>query len=57
MKKFFEEIKGEFKKVVWPSRKEVRGFTTLSIVLSLAVSVYLGVFDFSFSKLLSYFIG
>ena len=57
VKKFFDELRGEYKKVVWPSKKEISGFTTLSITLSLAVSIYLFAFDVSFSKLLSYIIG
>lgn len=52
MKKFFEEFKIEFDKVVWPTKKEVTNATILSVGLSFAVAIYLGAFDFIVSKLL-----
>ena len=46
------DLKKEFKKVVWPTKKETVNATILSVGFSLAVAIYLGAFDFIVSKLL-----
>lgn len=53
---YLKETKGEMKHVTWPSRKQVIVFTTTVILLSLAVALFLGVFDFLFSEFLKRFI-
>lgn len=52
MKKFFGGVQEEFSKVVWPSRNEIVNATFLVVALSISIGVYLGAFDFLFSKLL-----
>ncbi|PIP33344.1 preprotein translocase subunit SecE [Candidatus Falkowbacteria bacterium CG23_combo_of_CG06-09_8_20_14_all_49_15] len=42
----------EMKKVTWPTKKEVYNFTLLVIVISLAVSAFLGGLDALFNYLL-----
>jgi preprotein translocase subunit SecE len=54
IKKFFEEVKGEAKKIVWPERKVTMGLTTVVIILSVIASVYLGAVDLLLGKLISY---
>jgi preprotein translocase subunit SecE len=49
---FLEEIKGEYKKVSWPNKQEVVNATLLVAALSVALSIYLGLFDLLFSKFL-----
>ncbi|BDU51295.1 preprotein translocase subunit SecE [Haliovirga abyssi] len=56
MKKFLTEVKGEFSKVSWPTVTEAKNATALVIALGVATSLYLGVFDVFFSKLLNFFI-
>jgi preprotein translocase subunit SecE len=53
IKKFFEEVKGEAKKIVWPERKVTLGLTTVVIILSVIASVYLGTVDLLLGKLIS----
>lgn len=48
---FFREVKVELKKVVWPTRKQTTGTTAVVIVFVFIVAVFLGVFDYSLSKL------
>lgn len=48
--KFLREVKVEFSKVVWPSRKEAINATVAVIVFSLIVGVYLGAVDYGLSK-------
>ncbi|PIP30322.1 preprotein translocase subunit SecE [bacterium (Candidatus Howlettbacteria) CG_4_10_14_3_um_filter_37_10] len=51
---FLREVRAEFSKVVWPTRKEAIGATIAVIIFSLVVSLYLGALDYLFSKGLSY---
>ena len=53
MKKLFNylrETKGEMKHVNWPTKTQTIAYTILVIVLSLALAIYLGVFDFLFTE-------
>ena len=56
LKKFLEEARQEFRHVNWPTRSEAIRLTTVVIFLSLAISVFLGVFDYLFAYLLRVFI-
>jgi len=53
---YLKETKVELRHVNWPSRKTTIRFTFLVIGISLAVSAYLGFFDFIFSRLLDTFV-
>jgi len=46
--KIFGEIISELKKVVWLSRREALYLTLLVILLSAAIGIILGAFDFGF---------
>jgi preprotein translocase subunit SecE len=50
---FIKETRRELTKVTWPNRAEIVQMTSLVIVVSLAVGAYIGILDFSFSKLLA----
>jgi len=45
---FLKEARGEFKKVAWPTRKELVASTTLVIVVSVIFGVFLGLLDVIF---------
>lgn len=49
---FIKEFRVEMKKVSWPNRKEVAASTWVVLVVVIFVSLYLGIADFIFSKLL-----
>ncbi|KKQ94680.1 MAG: Preprotein translocase, SecE subunit [candidate division CPR2 bacterium GW2011_GWC2_39_10] len=51
---FLKEVRAEFSKVVWPTRKEAIGATIAVIIFSLVMALYLGALDFVFAKGLSY---
>lgn len=51
---YFKESKDELTKVVWPTRKHVINITIAVLVLVAVVGVFLGVYDYIFSKLLTY---
>jgi preprotein translocase subunit SecE len=50
---FLKEVNEELKKVVWPTRPEVIRLTTVVILVSLIVGIYLGTLDFILTKLLA----
>jgi preprotein translocase subunit SecE len=51
VKEFFNEVKIEIKKVVFPSRDELMGSTWVVIVTVLVISIFLGLVDLGLSKL------
>ena len=53
IKKFVEEVKVEFSKIVWPERKVTLSLTGIVIALSVVVSLYLGSVDLLLGKLVS----
>lgn len=48
---FLREVKVELKKVVWPTRKQTTGTTVVVVIFVFIVAVFLGIFDYSLSKL------
>ncbi|MEK7652628.1 MAG: preprotein translocase subunit SecE [Patescibacteria group bacterium] len=53
---YFKSIKTELKHVSWPTKKQAITFSIIVVAVSVATSLYLGFFDFIFSKILEYFI-
>ncbi len=52
--KWFKELRSEFKKVVWPSKKKVFNNTFVVVVTMVISSVFVGALDFGLLKLFSY---
>ena len=50
--KFLKEVKSELKKVRWPNQKELIKLTTVVIIVTIIVSIYIGGLDFIFAKLM-----
>ena len=48
IRRFIDEAWSELKKVSWPTREQVRNLTVLVFVVSLAVGLYITVFDYVF---------
>ncbi|MGD9825609.1 preprotein translocase subunit SecE [Desulfobacter sp.] len=48
---FLREVKVELKKVVWPTRKQTTGTTVVVVIFVFIVAIFLGIFDYSLSKL------
>jgi preprotein translocase subunit SecE len=51
LREFFHDVVVEFRKVSWPSRREVTGSTTVVIVVVLVLAVFLAVVDVGLSRL------
>jgi preprotein translocase subunit SecE len=47
---FVREVRGELKKVVWPTKNEVINYTTVTVVMLLIVTLAVFVLDFLASK-------
>lgn len=52
IKKFVDEVKVEFTKIVWPDRKTTMSLTGIVIVFSILASAYLGSVDLILGKLI-----
>jgi len=50
--KFFREYKSELKKISWCQPKDVVKYTGVVMICIVIVSIFIGVLDFSFTKLL-----
>ena len=53
MSTLLQNVKTEYKKVVWPSKDETVKSTLLVAAMSVAVSIYVGAFDVIASRILS----
>ncbi|SYZ73718.1 Protein translocase subunit SecE [Candidatus Zixiibacteriota bacterium] len=43
--KFLKEVRAELGKVTWPTRQELIGSTIVTIVVTLIISIFIGVVD------------
>jgi preprotein translocase subunit SecE len=55
--KFVKEVRNELKRVSWPSREEIRGSTTVVIVIVLILAVFIGLVDRALTYLISFIFG
>ena len=56
IKKFIEEVKVEFTKIVWPDKKMTLGLTGIVVVFTVIVSAYLGAVDLLIGNVVSSFL-
>jgi preprotein translocase subunit SecE len=52
LRRYFEEVWSELKKVSWPTRDQVRNLTVLVFAISFVVGLYITVLDQIFQGLL-----
>jgi len=57
VRNYLTEVRGELKKVTWPTKGDMQKTTIAVIVLSIIFGVYLQVVDFSFRILVDRIIG
>jgi len=53
---YLKETRGELKHVNWPSRGQAIAYTVLVIIVSVAIAVFLTLFDTVFVKILERFV-
>lgn len=56
IKKFIDEVKVEFLKIVWPDKKMTLGLTGVVVALTVVISIYLGSVDLLLGKLVASFL-
>ncbi len=54
---YIKETQGELKHVSWPTRQQAVAFTAIVVLISVGLSLYLGLFDYIFSLGIKYVIG
>ena len=50
--KYLKEVRTELGKVIWPKKEQVIKLTLIVFIISGAIGLYVGILDFSFTKLL-----
>ena len=53
---YLKDTKAELAHVSWPTRRQAIAFTIVVILISIAMSLFLGFFDYIFSLILQKFI-
>lgn len=56
-KRFFKDVYGELKKVVWPSKKQVVNNTGIVLAFMAVLAVVTSIFDFGLGALLKLIFG
>ena len=57
IREFFEESKGELKKVTWPTKSEIKVTTLAVLILVVIMSLFLGTVDLGLVKLVELILG
>jgi preprotein translocase subunit SecE len=57
IQQYFRETIGELRKVTWPTRREATNLTVIVLIVIFAMSTFLGIFDFLFSRLFILILG
>lgn len=52
IKQFLREAYGELRRVSWPSREQTIQYTTLVVVISIGIALFLGLLDYLFSDII-----
>lgn len=55
--KYLLEVRSELREVVWPKPKDVIVLTTLVLLISITVGIYLGALDAGSTKLIGLVLG
>ena len=53
----FRDMRGEMKKVVWPTRKQAMNNTLVVLIFMVIMGIVIGVFDISLSALIALVLG
>ena len=53
LKGFLTEVRGEFARVIWPTREELVNSTMVVVVFSIAFAIFIGLFDLVLSYIRS----
>ena len=54
VQRYYRETVGELRKVSWPTRQEAINLTTITLVVIVAMSAFLGTLDYIFNQLFAF---
>ena len=57
LRRYFDEVWSELRKVSWPSREHVRNLTVLVFAISLVVGIYITILDTIFQNVIAFIAG
>ena len=57
LRRYFDEVWSELKKVSWPTREQVRNLTVLVFAISLVVGIYITILDTIFQNVIAFIAG
>lgn len=57
VQRLFRETMGELRKVSWPTRQEATNLTVIVLIVIAAMSVFMGVLDFIYSRVFILLLG
>ncbi|CAC9931512.1 preprotein translocase, SecE subunit [Aedoeadaptatus nemausensis] len=55
--RYFRGVKREFKRVVWPTKKQLFQYSVIVILVSLVTAIFLYAVDFVFSRIMGLIFG
>ena len=57
IRRYFDEVWSELRKVSWPTREQVRNLTVLVFAISLVVGIYISILDAFFQNVIAFLAG
>ena len=57
IRRYFDEVWSELRKVSWPTREHVRNLTVLVFAISLVVGIYITILDSIFQNVIAFIAG
>ena len=57
IRRYFDEVWSELRKVSWPTREQVRNLTVLVFAISLVVGIYITILDAFFQNVIAFLVG
>jgi preprotein translocase subunit SecE len=57
LRRYFDEVWSELRKVSWPTREHVRNLTVLVFAISLVVGIYITILDTIFQNVIAFIAG
>jgi preprotein translocase subunit SecE len=57
IQRYYRETIGELRKVSWPTRQEAINLTSITLVVIVAMSAFLGTLDYLFNQLFALILG
>lgn len=54
VQKYYRETIGELRKVTWPTRQEALNLTSITLIVLIVMSAFLGTLDYLFNQLFAF---